>query len=191
MTIHSRAPTRLSLGGGGTDVSPYTETYGGAVTNFAIDIYMEASLTLRNDAKVIIHSVSGGVRSEYPSVDDLNGDDEHRLAKAILARMYRGRKGLELRYDSPIPERSGLGGSSALAAAIAACFNHLEPHTRVDAYELAELIYRIERQDLRNLGGRQDQYAAIFGGINFIEFRGDDFVRVNPLRLPEHVVESL
>jgi D-glycero-alpha-D-manno-heptose-7-phosphate kinase len=191
MTIHSRAPTRLSLGGGGTDVSPYTEQFGGAVTNMAIDIYMEASLKLRDDDRVVLHSVSGRRRNEYAGVGALNADDDHRLAKAILQRMYAGERGLELRYYSPIPERSGLGGSAALAAAMAACFNHLETDRRIDAYELAERIYRIERQDLKNLGGRQDQYATIFGGINFIEFRGDEFVRVNPLRPPEGVVESL
>jgi D-glycero-alpha-D-manno-heptose-7-phosphate kinase len=190
-TIHARTPCRLSLGGGGTDVSPYTERFGGAVTNFAIDIYMEASLRLRDDATVVIHSISGGQLNTYASVDALNTDDDHRLAKAILARLYAGQRGLELRYFSPIPERSGLGGSSALAAAIAACFNHLEAGQRLDHYELAEMIYRIERQDLRNLGGRQDQYAAIFGGINYIEFRGEEFVRVNPLRPAEPVIESL
>ncbi|MFZ5478905.1 MAG: GHMP kinase [Myxococcota bacterium] len=189
--IHSRAPTRLSLGGGGTDVSPYTEQFGGAVTNMAIDIYMEASLRLRDDDTVVIHSVSGRKRNTYPSVDALTADDDHRLAKAILKRMYPGARGLELSYYSPIPERSGLGGSAALAAAVAACFNHLETDRRVDAYELAELIYRTERQDLKNLGGRQDQYATIFGGINYIEFRGDEFVRVNPLRPPAAVIESL
>lgn len=190
-TIHARAPTRLSLGGGGTDVSPYTEQHGGAVINFAIDIYMEAAITLRDDAQVVIHSISGRQRNVYASVDALHADDDHRLAKAILQRMYPEKRGLELRYFSPIPERSGLGGSSALAAAIASCFNHLEIERRVDAYELAELIYRIERQDLKNLGGRQDQYAAIFGGINFIEFKGLDFVRVNPIRPPDATVETL
>lgn len=190
-TIHSRAPCRLSLGGGGTDVSPYTERYGGAVTNFAIDIYMEASLRLRDDGAVLIHSISGDKRNSYASVGALDSDADHGLAKAILRRMYPGNRGLELRYFAPVPERSGLGGSSALAAAMAACFNHLAQGHRLDHYELAELIYRIERQDLRNLGGRQDQYAAIFGGVNYIEFRGDDFVRVNPLQTQDAVVESL
>lgn len=191
VTIHSRAPCRLSLGGGGTDVSPYTEQHGGAVTNFAVDIYMEASLRLRDDAGIEIHSISGGRKSTYASMETLDADDDHRLAKAIARRMARGPNGFELRYFSPIPERSGLGGSSALAAAMSACFNHANDERRIDAYELAELIYRVERQDLKNLGGRQDQYAAIFGGINFIEFRGDEFVRVNPLRPPEPVMESL
>jgi D-glycero-alpha-D-manno-heptose-7-phosphate kinase len=190
-TIHGRAPCRLSLGGGGTDVSPYTEQHGGAVTNFAIDVYMEASLRVRDDDAVVLHSISGGQRSGYASVDALDTDDEHRLAKAILKRAYTGRRGLELRYYAPIPERSGLGGSSALAATMAACFNHLAGDGRVDAYDLAELVYTVERHDLRNLGGRQDQYAAIFGGLNYIEFRGDAFVRVNPLRPPEPVMESL
>jgi D-glycero-alpha-D-manno-heptose-7-phosphate kinase len=99
-----------------------------------------------------------------------------------------------LRYFAPIPERSGLGGSAALAAALAGTFNRAAMHTGgepLDSYALAERIYDVERADLGNLGGRQDQYAAIFGGINFIEFGGDAFVRVNPLRPPAHVVESL
>ena len=77
-TIHARAPCRLSLGGGGTDVSPYTETYGGAVTNFAVDIYMEASLRIRKDEAVEIHSVSGGSRNTYASVAALDDDGEYQ-----------------------------------------------------------------------------------------------------------------
>ncbi len=189
--IHSRAPCRLSLGGGGTDVSPYTETYGGAVTNFAVDIYMEASLRLRADSTVVFHSISGQHEARYASLADAPLEGPHRLAAAVAKRLHTTGQGFELRYYAPIPERSGLGGSAALGAAMASTFNHLAAAHRVDAYELAELIYNVERLDLRNLGGRQDQYATIFGGINYIEFRGDAFVRVNPLRPPEHVVESL
>ncbi len=190
--VHSRSPCRLSLGGGGTDVSPYTEEYGGAVTNFAIDVYMEASLRVRDDATVTIHSISGGKRQTWASLEEAleSASGDHALARAVARRMYTQKTGFDLCYYAPIPERSGLGGSAALAAAMAATFNHLA-HDRVDAYELAELVYKVERQDLRNLGGRQDQYAAIFGGLNYIEFRGDAFVRVNPLRPPESVMELL
>lgn len=191
-TIHSLAPARISLAGGGTDVSPYTEQFGGAVTNFAISMYMEASLRLRDDEQVILHSLSGsGERAVYPSVDRLDRDDHHRLAKAVIRRMVGSNQGLELTYSSPIPERSGLGGSSALCAAMVGCFNHLARDHRVDAYELAELVYTLERHDLQNLGGRQDQYASIFGGLNYIEFKGQDFVRVNPIRLPDAVLQQL
>ena len=156
--VHSRSPCRLSLGGGGTDVSPYTEEYGGAVTNFAIDVYMEASLRVRDDATVTIHSISGGKRQTWASLEEAleSAAGDHALARAVARRMYTQKTGFDLCYYAPIPERSGLGGSAALAAAMAATFNHLA-HDRVDAYELAELVYKVERQDLRNLGGRQDQ----------------------------------
>ncbi len=194
LTVHTRAPCRLSLGGGGTDVSPYTEEHGGAVTNFAIDVYMEASLRLRDDEQVVLHSVSGQQRATFPRLADAPLTGPHRLALAVAKRLHRGDRGFELRYFAPIPERSGLGGSAALAAAMAGTFNRMAMrtgHEPVDAYALAELIYDVERVDLRNLGGRQDQYATIFGGISYIEFRGDAFVRVNPLRPPAQVVESL
>jgi D-glycero-alpha-D-manno-heptose-7-phosphate kinase len=189
--VHARAPCRLSLAGGGTDVSPYTEAHGGAVTNLAIDVYMEASLEPRNDATFEFHSVSTGLRHRYDALSTAGDHGVHRLAVALAARLWHGERGFTLRYASPVPERSGLGGSSALGAAMAGCFNHVAGDRRVDAYELAELLYTVERVDLKNLGGRQDQYAAIFGGINFIEFRGDNFVRVNPLRPSRSVVESL
>lgn len=189
--VHARAPCRLSLAGGGTDVSPYTEEHGGAVTNFAVDVYMEASLEPRADVSFEFHDVSGGKRHRYDAIETAREHGVHRLGAAIAARLWHDPGGFTLRYASPVPERSGLGGSSALAAAMAGCFNHVAGPRRVDAYELAELLYAVERVDLRNLGGRQDQYAAIFGGINFIEFRGDNFVRVNPLRPSRSVVESL
>jgi D-glycero-alpha-D-manno-heptose-7-phosphate kinase len=193
-TIHTRAPCRLSLGGGGTDVSPYTEQHGGAVTNFAIDLYMEASLRLRDDQEVLVHSISGEACERFSSLGEAPDTGPNRLALAIARRLHTNTQGFELRYYAPIPERSGLGGSAALAAAIAGTFNRAAMRTGgdpLDSYALAECIYGVERTDLGNLGGRQDQYAAIFGGVNFIEFSGDAFVRVNPLRPPVHVMESL
>ena len=173
-TLHTRAPCRLSLGGGGTDVSPYTEQHGGAVTNFAIDLYMEASLRLRDDREVLVHSISGQALERFPSLEAAPDAGPNRLALAIARRMHDGDRGFELRYYAPIPERSGLGGSAALAGTFsgAAMRTGGEP---LDSYALAERIYDVERRDLGNLGGRQDQYAAIFGGINFIEFGGDAF----------------
>ena len=189
--VHSRAPVRVSLAGGGTDVSPYTEEHGGVVVNLAISRYAYAELRLTEERRIVLHSRDTGERVVAERLEDLVYDDRLDMLKAVARAMHRYDTGFELSIASSVPPRSGLGGSAALFVASIATFNELEREYRRDLHEVAELAWHIERDELRNLGGRQDQYVATFGGLNFIEFKGHDFVRVSPLKLRPGFVYEL
>jgi len=189
--IHSRAPARISLAGGGTDVPPYTEAHGGAVVNMAISRYAYADLELTEDPGLIFHSRDTGEKVVLAGINDLQYDGKLDLLKAVTRAIHRYDSGLRLSINTLVAPRSGLGGSASLFVAIIGAFNYLEREYRRDLNEVAELAWRLEREELNNLGGRQDQYAATFGGLNYIEFKGNDFVLVNPLKLPDGMTYEL
>ena len=183
--ILTQAPARISFVGGGTDVSPYAETYGGAVINATISIYMLARLRLRTDSKVIISANTRAEPLVYPDITKLRYDGQLDFIKAIVRSVYDRPEGFDLFFHSSLPMHSGLGGSGAMCVAILEAFNKLkEHHERLNRYELAERAFQIETVDLGNASGRQDQYAAAFGGINHFEFIGDSHVRVNLVDIP-------
>jgi D-glycero-alpha-D-manno-heptose-7-phosphate kinase len=192
--IRSRVPLRLGLAGGGTDLSAYSEIYGGAVLNCTIDRYAYAFISPRTDGKVAFRA------------RDLSTDEVHDLAAEIAPasglRLHRGvynRVVREFCQGEPLavtvsttvdaPPGSGLGSSSALVVALVEAFRaYLE--LPLGRYDVARLAYDIERKDLGLAGGKQDQYAATFGGVNFIEFLADDRTIVNPLRLNQNVLNE-
>jgi D-glycero-alpha-D-manno-heptose-7-phosphate kinase len=189
MVIHSRAPVRISFGGGGTDVSPYTEEHGGCVVSAAINKYAWGSLETRKDEEVHIAD-SHHKDVIFKSFDAIRYGTQQDLLAAVVKNMHSGRGGLDLVLRGDVPPRSGLGSSAAAFGALIGLFNHTRKEMRMTDYEIAELSYNLERQELGNKGGRQDQYASVFGGLNFIEFRGHDFVRVNPVRMKrDHILE--
>jgi len=190
-SVHARAPVRISLAGGGTDVSPYTEQHGGVVVNLAISRYAYAELELTEQRELLFHSWDTNETVEASAPDGIVYDGSLDMLKAVTRAMHRYPGGVRIHISSSVPPRSGLGGSASLFVAIIGAFNHLEREYRRDLHEVAELAWTIERDELKNLGGRQDQYAAAFGGLNFIEFKGDDFVRVNPLKLSSGLVYEL
>ena len=181
--ILSHAPTRISFAGGGTDISPYPETYGGMVLNTTISIFMTAQLRLRSDSRVVIHANTRPEPIVYENVEDLHYDGQLDFIKAIASRMYDRRKGFELYMYSSLPMQSGLGGSAAMCVAILSAFNHIRDTEKLDANGLAEAAYDIETNELANATGRQDQYAAAFGGINVFQFNGANQVAVEPVEI--------
>lgn len=178
--VRSRAPLRLSFCGGGTDVSPYPEEKGGVVLSTTIDKYAYASLEPRRDTKFAIHSLDYDFVAKYPHARKIALDGNLDLIKGVV-RAFHPRKGADLYVHSDAPPGSGLGSSSTMAVAVVAALKTWLGK-KLSSYEMAELAYRIEREDLKIAGGRQDQYAATFGGFNFIEFHKDSTV-VNPLRI--------
>jgi len=192
--IRARAPLRLGLGGGGTDTSPYAETYGGVVINATVDLYAHVTIALSTSNEVELRLDDRAISWRGPVEGVLPLDREFILAKGVFNRMcatYNNGRGLPLAINvyADVPPGSGLGTSSATVTALVQAFNELF-QARLSAYEVAHLAYEIERVDLQLNGGKQDQYAAAFGGVNFIEFGPGPGVLVNPLRItPETAAE--
>ncbi|MBU0761478.1 MAG: GHMP kinase [Candidatus Altiarchaeota archaeon] len=182
MIIKTRAPVRLSFGGGGTDVSPYTEDHGGCVLSAAINKYAWSTLELRRDKEIHLKD-SHSKEKAYNAYDDLRYGNKLDLLTAVVKDMNKRQKGLNLTLRGDVPPRSGLGSSASAFVSLIGAFNQLSRDRRLTDYEVAEKAYSLERFELGNRGGRQDQYASVFGGLNFIEFKGKDFVRVNPVRI--------
>jgi D-glycero-alpha-D-manno-heptose-7-phosphate kinase len=183
---------RLTFAGGGTDVSPYMDERGGAVLSVTIDKYAYASLRVTEaEPGVAVRSLDYDVVAKYQFEEDLAFNGSLDLVKAVLKRMEPGERlpGLEFFVHSDAPPGSGLGSSSTMTVALLGVFRHWRNLPLTD-YEMAELAWEIERVDLGIAGGRQDQYAAVFGGVNFIEFSKQAVV-VNALRVAEPVLNEL
>ena len=190
MIIRSKAPLRISFAGGGTDVPPYPQQRGGVVLNATINKYAYGTLIPTNDKTLTVQSLDYDVVAKYHSDAELIYDGKLDLVKAAVRRMLinEQERGIRLFLHSDAPPGSGLGSSSTVVVALVGLFKHWLRRPMTD-YEIAELAYQIERVDLGIKGGLQDQYAAAFGGFNFIEFTSDSVI-VNPLRVdPAHVNE--
>jgi D-glycero-alpha-D-manno-heptose-7-phosphate kinase len=182
-TIRARAPLRLSFAGGGTDVSPYCEEHGGAVLNATVDRFAYASVSPCQQG-FVVRSLDYDCTVSCELDAEFIDDGQLGLAKAVVDRFRRDfglRNGAEVTLHNDAPPGSGLGSSSAITVALVACLARAQ-RVPLDSYALAELAFEIERVDAGIPGGRQDQYAATFGGFNFIEFEAGRTI-VNPLRI--------
>jgi D-glycero-alpha-D-manno-heptose-7-phosphate kinase len=186
--FRARAPLRISLCGGGTDVSPYPEEHGGMVLSATINQYAYASLRPRRDSRLTLASLDYDVVARYDHPRRVKLDGNLDLIKAVV-RAFKVRSGADLWVHSDAPPGSGLGSSSTLVVALIGVMSEWRGRP-MPGYDVAELAYRIERLDLGLAGGRQDQYASAFGGFNFIEFNADGTV-VNPLRIRTDVLNEL
>lgn len=186
--FRARAPLRLSFCGGGTDVSPYPEEHGGLVLSATINQYAYASLRPRRDTRLTLSSLDYDVVARYDHPRRMRFDGNLDLIKAAV-RALRVKRGADLWAHSDAPPGSGLGSSSTLVVALIGVLSEWLGRPMA-GYDVAELAYRIERVELGLAGGRQDQYAAAFGGFNFIEFHKDSTV-VNPLRIRPDVLNEL
>jgi D-glycero-alpha-D-manno-heptose-7-phosphate kinase len=188
MIIRSRAPLRISFAGGGTDVEPYPQERGGAVLSATIDKFAYATLIPRRNGHIRVESLDYDVVAKYNTDDKLPYDGELDLVKAVVHTLGGG-EGLDLFLHTDAPPGTGLGSSSTLIVALIGAFNRWMGRS-MDEYEIAHLAYRIEREELGVSGGWQDQFAATFGGFNFIEFLGSGVV-VNPLRIKRTTINEL
>jgi len=191
--IRSRAPLRIGLAGGGTDLATYCDRFPGAVLNVTIDRFAFASSTPRDDGAVLFEADDLVVGEEWRPGEEKSS--RLTLHQAVYSRMIAEFGGGEpvavtLRTTVDAPPGSGLGSSSALVVALVDAMRELLD-APLGLYDVARLAYEIERIDLGLSGGRQDQYAAAFGGMNFIEFLPGDRVIVNPLRANRSVICEL
>jgi D-glycero-alpha-D-manno-heptose-7-phosphate kinase len=195
MIIRARAPLRLGLAGGGTDVSPYCDIYGGLVLNAAIDRYAYAALMQLGEPIVRFAATDQQIEEVLPAACyyPLNGRlNLHKAAYNYIVRNYNDGKPLPVQFSTfcDAPAGSGLGSSSTLVVAMLRVFDELL-NLGLNDYALAKAAYLIERVDCKLQGGRQDQYSAAFGGFNFMEFYADDRTIVNPLRIKSSVLCEL
>ena len=194
MIIRSKAPLRLGLAGGGTDVSPYSDLYGGNVLNATINLAAYCTIQPLTLPVMRVHSLDAGVCTEVPL-----GTGPVSSGALLIDGVYRRilqdygpvpAPGFSITTYNDAPAGSGLGTSSTMVVCILKCFVEWMGIPLGD-YELARLAYEIERKDLLLSGGKQDQYAAAFGGFNFMEFLPSDLVIVNPLKVKDWIVEEL
>lgn len=193
MIYRSKAPLRIGLAGGGTDVSPYSDTFGGAILNATISLAANASIEPLTENKIIVEALDRNETEQFEWATQLPINGKLDLLKGVYNRIQKDfpftMPGFRLSTYVDAPAGSGLGTSSTLVVAIVGAFVEMLKLPLGD-YDIAHLAYSIEREDLQLAGGKQDQYAATFGGVNFMEFYDGDKVIVNPLRIrPEYMHE--
>ena len=193
--LRGRAPLRLGLGGGGTDVDPYSSEYGGRILNATIDRYAYAFAERGQGDSVAFRSPDRD-RAGEATIDDLGClEEDFPLHVAVYRRViaeYTGGTPFPLRLATQVdaPPGSGLGSSSALVVAMLVTTCDLLGVTP-SPYELARMAWEVERVDMGMAGGWQDHYAAAFGGFNFMESRRNGEVVVNPLRIRREILAEL
>lgn len=194
MIYRSKAPLRIGLAGGGTDVSPYCDNFGGAILNATISLYAKASIEVLDEPIIVLEAFDRNETETYDWNTTLPINGQLDLLKGVYNRVQQDypfeKKGVKLSTFVDAPAGSGLGTSSTLVVAILGAFVEML-QLPLGEYDIAHYAYEIERNDLALAGGRQDQYAATFGGVNFMEFYADDKVIVNPLRIRGEYIDEL
>lgn len=194
MIYRSKAPLRIGLAGGGTDVSPYCDLYGGAILNATVSLYANANIELLNEKNIVLEAPDRNEILQYSYDQVLPFDGKLDLLKGVYNRIQKDYGippvGFKLQTFVDAPAGSGLGTSSTLVVAIIGAFAEWLK-LPLGEYDIAHYAYQIERKDINLAGGRQDQYAATFGGVNYMEFYEEDKVIVNPLRIKSDYLSEL
>ena len=194
MIYRSRAPLRIGLAGGGTDVSPYCDLYGGAILNATVSLYAYANIEPITENAIVLHAVDRKEEQRYEWNTALPIDGKLDLLKGVYNHIQKvyglPLTGFRLSTYVDAPAGSGLGTSSTLVVAVIGAFAEML-RLPLGEYDVAQMAYMIERNDLNMAGGRQDQYAATFGGVNYMEFFAADKVIVNPLRIKQQYLFEL
>ena len=195
LIVRSKAPLRLGLAGGGTDIDNYSSIYGGVVLNATINMYAHCTIEVTNTNFIEFIAKDLGV-SEVMNIESIlpisNKLPLHCGVYNRIVKDYNRGQPMSLKVTtySDAPAGSGLGTSSAVVVSILKAYIELLK-LPLGEYDVAHLAYEIERKDLNLAGGKQDQYAATFGGFNFIEFYKEDRVIVNPLRIRQWMKDEL
>jgi D-glycero-alpha-D-manno-heptose-7-phosphate kinase len=194
MKYKAKAPLRLGLAGGGTDVSPYSDLYGGAIVNATISLYAHCEITATNTNKIIVKAHHTSNVFCYENTKQLPIDGCLDLAKGVYNCLQKDYEfehaGLQISTSVDAPIGSGLGTSSTLVVAILGAFVKML-NLKFTQHNLALYAYNIERNYLKFAGGKQDQYTAVFGGINFMQFFDKDKALIERLEVKEQKLLQL
>lgn len=194
MIIRSKAPLRLGLAGGGSDVSPYSDIYGGLILNATINLYAYTTIEELNRKVIDIKAYDAQYEESFHLIPSLEIDNKAILVKGVYNRVVKDfgpvPSGFRIITYNDAPAGSGLGTSSTMVVCIIKAFVEWM-NLPLGDYEIARLAYEIERKDLGLSGGKQDQYAAAFGGFNYMEFLKNDMVIVNPLKVKRWILDEL
>jgi len=190
----SKAPLRLGLAGGGTDLNTYCDKYGGYILNTTISLYVHCTIEATNDSTIIFQALDINETLSLESSNYLILDGKMDLYKGVYNRLIQdfnlGPLSFKLSTYSDVPSGSGLGGSSTLVVAVLHAFIEWLK-LPLGEYDIAKLAYEIEREDIGIIGGFQDQYASTFGGFNFMEFYTNKKAIINPLRIKSWILDEL
>lgn len=186
MIVRSKAPFRVSFGGGGTDMAPYCIEYGGCVISTAIDRHVYVTIEPRDDKKIRIFSLNYNQELVF-NIGDKDYSTDFEIFKGIV-NVLEINDGFNITTYSELPAGSGMGGSSSLSVALIGAFNVCY-NFGLSEHDIAQKAYDIERIELEQKGGYQDQFAAAYGGFNFIEFT--NFVKVTPIKKTDEIVNEL
>jgi D-glycero-alpha-D-manno-heptose-7-phosphate kinase len=186
----ARAPVRISFGGGGTDLAAYYARYGGMVVSASINKYIYGIVTKNFDTTFQV------ISADYRTVLNMPTDgqsastssNEMRLAQSVY-EYFQMNLPVNVFIASEVPPGTGLGSSGTTCALLCSIFSALSGRS-MTKHQIAESAYEIETQRLEAPVGKQDQYAAAFGGLNCIEFQ-EDGVTVTPLALNASTVRRL
>ena len=194
MIYRSRAPLRLGLAGGGTDVSPYSDLFGGAILNTTINLYAHACIEPIAENIIVVQALDRHEEQRFEWANQLPTDGKLDLLKGVYNRIQKDYgvplTGFKLSTFVDAPAGSGLGTSSTLVVAVIGAFYEML-RLPLGEYDIAHYAFDIERNDLMLAGGKQDQYAATFGGVNYMEFYEGNKVIVNPLRIKQQYLNEL
>ena len=186
--IRARAPARLSIAGGGTDITNYFFDKGGTGISLTISKYCNVHLIKRNDNKIIIVSNDFKKKEIIKNFNEIKYNGTLDVIKASI-KLLKPDFGFEIYIETDYKPGSGLGGSAALSSCVIGAINYLQ-NIKLNKYEIAELAFQAERIELGILGGWQDQYSTVFGGCNFMEFRKNSNL-VQKLLLPNDTLDEL
>lgn len=187
--FRSRAPLRISLAGGGTDVEPYPSLYGGAVISTTIDRYANVSMMKNDEKQIVLKSQDYGLMEKFSHISAISSGSKLDLLKATVRSFGTKKQYFTASIHVDSPPGSGLGSSSAVTVGLIGAFL-LMNKKHLNKNEIAEKAIQIERGDMGIEGGKQDQYASVFGGFNFIEFKKSG-VMVTPLRIRKEILNEL
>jgi len=194
---NAKSPLRIGFAGGGTDVAPFCDTYGGQVLNSTISLYSYCRIEETLDGKIHLEAVDFE-ESEIISLTNkilINDKKNLTLSKLVYNRMikdYNNNRPLSIKIitSCDVPPGSGVGSSSSVVVAIITAFFKFL-NLKFNKSEIAELAFIIEREDGKFLGGKQDQYASVYGGFNFMEFTTQKTVKINPLIISDEFTSDL